>query len=82
MTKTRVVFRKYKDDGEIIALFPDVKWTDFLNQSYVHNGQHGGADYDHVLRITVAASPEEYEPLRRELESEPRDYELIIRKRR
>ena len=81
MNATKTVFRKYVD-GEIIALFPDEPY-DRLGvycMSYMHVGQHGGADYDGVVRDTSPASHEEYA----ELEAELRrlGYELDVRHRK
>jgi hypothetical protein len=65
----RVVFRRFSD-GDIIALFPDdVDYPDGRITSYMHVGQHGGADYCGVLDITTPAEPGEYQDLQAELES-------------
>lgn len=66
---TNVVFRKFKDDGEIIALFPGIRWNPpgYDIASYMHIGQHGGADYGHVVSISQPAKPEEYKELLAEL---------------
>jgi hypothetical protein len=79
--KTVVVFRKFKDQGDIIALFPNEINDSFGNcLTYMHVGQHGSADYQGLMRTeTVAATPEEYEPLKRELEGI--GYNLDIKKR-
>lgn len=69
-TGTIVVFRKFKD-GEIIALFPKLR-ADVAGKfclSYLHQGQHGGADYQGVIDDTTKANPSEYYDLARELES-------------
>lgn len=78
--KTIVVFRKFKDDGDIIALFPHVKWSDESISSYMHVGQHGGADYIGCLKQSVPATKEEYKALQKELES--LGYDLIIKKKK
>lgn len=66
--QTTVVFRKYPD-GSIIALMPAVKWDHRGNcTSYMHVGQHGGADYQGVIASTKPAQPGEYEDLKRELQ--------------
>lgn len=90
MNLTRVVFRKWKkNDGSwgsdgIIALFP-LDHCDLDNEalcnSFEHVGQHGGADYDGVIRQTVPATPEEYADLKREIESPPYNYKLRVCKR-
>ena len=77
--KTIVVFRKFKE-GDILALFPaergDNNWA---VSSYMHVGQHGAADYTGCIRLTKPATPEEYAPLKRELESI--GYVLDVKKR-
>ena len=65
---TRVIFRKFKEDNEIIALFPD----EIANEhnecwSYMHIGQHSPADYNGVIRCTKPAAEDEYAPLLEEL---------------
>jgi hypothetical protein len=65
----RVEFRKWRDDGEIFALFPDSPADDIGNvTSYAHVGQHGAADYDQCIAKSVPASPDEFAPLQKELE--------------
>lgn len=70
--KTKVMFRKFQNGtaiDEIIALFPDEPWNDEYCTSYMHNGQHSGADYDYVLKNSRFATPDEYQALKQELES-------------
>jgi hypothetical protein len=66
---TIVNFKKFKESGEVIALFPyepaDVHG--WMCMSYMHVGQHGGAALPPAG--TVKATPEEYASLARELES-------------
>jgi hypothetical protein len=53
--KTIVVFRKWKDTGDVIALFPGIQSEPmhaYNCQSYMHVGQHGAADYYEVMRAT------------------------------
>lgn len=78
---TQVIFRKWRDTGEIIALFPEIKAGHGLCDSYMHTGQHGGAGYNHVIRKTTLATPEEYATLLAELELIGYD-DLLIRKKR
>jgi len=80
MDQTLTIFRKFKE-GDIIALFPEVKWDrqGLFCSSYQHIGQHGSADYQGVVSITTLATPEEYRELKEELESI--GYTLKIRKR-
>ena len=83
--KTIVIFRKWKGkDGDVIALFPDVK-ADFEGNimSYEHIGQHGAADYNHVVSKTRLATKKEFRPLLKELDDIGyKKSELEIRKKR
>lgn len=79
-TTTRVIFRKWKKEGDIIAFFPDIPDTGCCVLSYMHVGQHGAADYQGLLKETIPARPEEYTDLRKELESI--GYRLDIHKRK
>ena len=68
--------------GEVIALFPEIP-ADFEGrhcQSFVHMGQHSGADYHGIIRTSVPATDEEIVPLKKELE-ENYGYNLVIRKK-
>lgn len=83
--QTTVLFRIWKDKTrDLIALFPDIQAGDAQDsnrvQSYMHIGQHSGADYIHVIRITRPAKPSEYADLKAELESI--GYNLKVAKRR
>lgn len=67
MEQTKVVFRKYRN-GEIIALFPQTgDRYNYEVMSYLHIGQHGGADYTGVIRQTKPANANEYADLLAEL---------------
>lgn len=50
-----VVFRIF--EGECLALFPTLEWGGGLCASYAHVGQHAGADYAHVIRVSRPATP-------------------------
>ena len=66
---TPVVFRRWRDGGDIIALFPEIP-TDLYGQfceAYEHVGQHGGADYHGVIQATEAVSNEDAASLAAEL---------------
>ncbi|HZZ79984.1 MAG TPA: hypothetical protein VFE62_15805, partial [Gemmataceae bacterium] len=64
-----VVFRRWKDTGSVIALFPatpsDVHGH--FCEAYEHVGQHGGADYHAVIAQTISATSDECASLLREL---------------
>ena len=84
--KTEVICRKWKEGGEIIALFP----YEIENQngkasidvmSYMHIGQHGGANYLGCIQSTIPAKRTEYQGLKDELENYV-GYDLRVIKRR
>lgn len=77
---TKVIYRKFKD-GDIIAFFPEEKFTHYRSTcvSYMHIGQHGEADYQGLLSTTKLAKLDEYKSLHRELES--MGYNLIVYKK-
>lgn len=67
---TAVVVRKWRDNGALIALFPQLP-SDCLGNfvdSYMQVGQHAGADYHGVIQATTAATAEDAADLIRELE--------------
>ena len=70
MHKVAVVFRRWGDTGDVIALFPEIPSDifGFYCDSYEHVGQHGGADYYGVVRHTNPATPEESAALAAELQ--------------
>jgi hypothetical protein len=66
---TLVVFRRWKDTGSLIALFPELP-SDLSSHfcvSYEHVGQHGGADFLGVLKATKPVTADESAPLAQEL---------------
>jgi hypothetical protein len=69
METTLVVFRRWLDTGDIIALFPaepsDIDGWYCL--SYERVGQHSGADFHGVVQATRPATAEEAAPLAEEL---------------
>ncbi len=79
---TPVIFRKFKEDGQVIALFPYDLWSYYGSDviSYMHTGQHGGADYKLCLKNSIPARPDEYQDLLKELET--LGYNLKIMQRR
>lgn len=78
---TKVVFRKWRDTDDIIALFPEINAGNSGHcQSYEHIGQHGGADYMNVIARTRPASPAEYADLLAELRCIGYD-DLAVRQR-
>jgi hypothetical protein len=70
---TPVIFRKWKksEGGDVFALFPYDLGTDdpYTCSSYQHIGQHSAADPYHCIQMSERATPEEYAPLKAELES-------------
>jgi len=81
---TNVRFRKIKENGEIIAIFPDLCFPRYSNKEgdcmdYLHNGQHGECNYNYVMSIlTTVADIDEYFPLLEELKSIGYDDLFII----
>lgn len=69
METTLVVFRRWRDTNDIIALFPaepsDIHGWYCL--SYERIGQHSGADYHGVVQASRPATDEEAAPLADEL---------------
>lgn len=65
-----VVFRRWRDSGDIIALFPELP-TDIFGEfceAFQHVGQHGGADYWGVIQQTTPVTLDEAADLAVELE--------------
>jgi hypothetical protein len=77
--KTVVVFRKFKNGGDVLALFPEIPEVNGCCLSYQHIGQHGSADYSHCISITTPANPQEHRALRQELEN--MGYRLEVRQK-
>lgn len=67
---TEVIFRKFKEGGDIIALFPHIPATEsgWECMSYMHTGQHGKAD-PYIIFNTEPATQSEYMELLEELKS-------------
>jgi len=65
----KVIFRKWRDGGDIIALFPEIPadCTGYECLSYMHIGQHGAANPTILIARTVPAAPDEYAELLDEL---------------
>jgi hypothetical protein len=64
-----VVFRRWRDSGDVIALFPEIPadiFGDFC-EAYEHIGQHGAADYGVVIQATMPVEPEDATGLANEL---------------
>lgn len=78
--KTIVVFRKFKENNEVIAIFPMDQYNEDkeLCSSYMHVGQHGAASY-RLVDDTTPATSLEYNDLYNELKSI--GYDLIINTR-
>lgn len=78
---TRVIFRTWRDrGGDVIAILLDVEANPRKVSTYERVGQHGESDYEGVMRGTRPATPEEYAPLKKELESI--GYRVMVRSRR
>lgn len=64
----KAIFRKFKDDNQVIAFLPEVEARHGYMVNYMHVGQHGEADYKALVKTTILAKPEEYAALLNELE--------------
>lgn len=66
---TDVMFRVDRA-GELFALMPALPGTNEPHTctSYQHVGQHSSADLRHCINTSRRAEPEEFAPLKRELE--------------
>lgn len=65
---TKVIFHKFKQGGDIIALFPEqLNQSNMMIGSYMHVGQHSDADYNGVIATTTPATEGEYIELMSEL---------------
>lgn len=66
--ETRVVIRRWRDTGDLIALFPDIDEGRGMIQSYMRVGQHGPASPAIVDRTRPAdVDAEDVQRLLREL---------------
>ena len=77
----KVIFRTWKDSGDVIALFPEIS-ADYAGHhclSFQHVGQHSAADYGIVLSRTRPSRASECTGLLHELEQ--RGYKPGTRKR-
>jgi hypothetical protein len=77
--KTRVIFRIWPREGDVIALFPDLpaNYDPYLCESYQHVGQHASADPLYCIRVTKPASYADYNFLQTELEMIGYDLKVI-----
>ena len=68
--KTKVKFLIHKDDiPTVFAYFPEDIWNLAGHRtSYEHIGQHGGCSEEYAQEC-IEAQPEEYNPLKNELET-------------
>lgn len=72
MDKLKVIFRKDRKDGTIIAFYPECSANYGNIVCYQHIGQHGEASLEYYYS-TIKASPDEYE----ELYNEVKDQALV-----
>lgn len=81
--KTKVIFRKYQDNGDIIAIFPEEIGTNspYHCNSYMTIGQHSACDPVGTIEITKSAKESEYKDLARELTNLGYNLQIITRYR-
>lgn len=75
--KTKIIFRKDKEDGDIIAVFAEDIQSNNMIGCYAHMGQHSTMSLDYYNKGTTPATPEEYADLKRELESIGYNVEVV-----
>jgi hypothetical protein len=77
---TDVIFRRFKQGNDLIAIFPHIGETNNGVLTYMHIGQHSGADYDTLLKNTKLVPDKRlYDDLRKELESMGYNLRVITR---
>lgn len=78
--KTKVIFRKHRDSGDMIAFFPAIAAdvNGMYMSCYAHVGQHSSSCMGY-FRECVPATPEEYASLKAELESIGYDLKVAYR---
>lgn len=74
---TPVIFRVWKREGGVIAIFPTLRDRHGRLEMYEHNGGHGAGDPS-IVTVTRLATPREYTSLKRELEGVPYHYRLRV----
>ena len=82
--KTKVIFRKWKDTGDIIAIFPELPGdiNPITCLSYMTIGQHSACDPYYLIQdATKPVSPKEYLSLANELSRIGYELEIIHRNR-
>jgi hypothetical protein len=82
--KTKTIFRKWKSNGDVIAIFPELPGTSAWDSclSYEHVGQHGATSWAFVQARTTPAKTEEFEALFRELKEIGYDIQIVKRESR
>lgn len=77
----RVVFKKDKKTGEIVAVLPEGKGGSLMVSCYTHEGQHSACSVGYLLTEVVSANESEYRPLLEEMRSLYRETTLLVGKR-
>jgi hypothetical protein len=80
LEETIVVFRVYRDSGDLIGLFPGIKDNPFYCACYLETGAHTWADYEGVIGQSRPATEEEYEDMVEDLTAQ--GYRLCVRKKK
>ena len=74
--KTKTILRKFKAGGDLIAIFPEDRFSGECCSSHQHIGQHGAFSAE-AIGFTAPATREECEPLLRELKDIGYDVEVV-----
>lgn len=77
----RVVFKKDRKTGEIVAVLPEGKGGSLMVSCYTHEGQHSACSVGYLQTEVVSADESEYRPLLEEMRSLYGETKLIIGKR-
>lgn len=79
--KTIVIFRRWKDTGNVVAIFPEIPSDNqgYMCEMFEHHGQHTGRDCRGVVGRTTPAKGPDVKALARELRG--RGYRLLIRRK-
>ena len=67
--RIKVIFRKELEDGDIIAVFPELPSNEDMMVCYAHIGQHSEMSLGYYNENTIPATPKEYKDLKAELEN-------------
>lgn len=74
--KVKVQFLHNLKSDEIFAFFPEMDFNSYFKTAYAQTGQHSACSTDYA-KESIAATPEQYEALKLELETIGYELEII-----